>query len=58
MLFREMAQLYLKQPDNQRNKNVLSCFKQLIEQGLPFEIIDGDNVYLPMEFLEATFSQF
>ena len=56
-IWREVAQQYNCKSKNKLNKELISGYAKLIEAGYPFEIIDGDNLFMPAEFLEAAFQK-
>eukprot|EP01017_Pseudomicrothorax_dubius_P033148 TRINITY_DN4409_c0_g1_i1.p1 TRINITY_DN4409_c0_g1~~TRINITY_DN4409_c0_g1_i1.p1 ORF type:complete len:189 (-),score=18.90 TRINITY_DN4409_c0_g1_i1:60-569(-) len=54
VFWRELIQLYTCQPDNpilKRSGKLNQAFAKFTSDGLPFEIIDGDNIHIAGDFL-------
>ena len=64
IFWREQIQLFLKSRSEsdrnsrnfQKNQLIIKSYQDLIFAGHAFEIIDGDNFYFPIEFLDKVFS--
>lgn len=58
VFWREAGQLFLKDRTFKGNLLLVQSYRHMVvEAGLPFEIIDGDNFYFPKEFLLEVFYQ-
>ncbi|CAE7258229.1 GVINP1 [Symbiodinium sp. KB8] len=58
-LHREVIQLicHSKQMSQNECERVQKAYADLIWKGMPFELLDGDNLHLPMSFLKKIFEE-